>query len=81
MAFPIDGVIQLNRTSRIVLSCFLLTATAFQAVAAPMAYTILVSKPTHDDAAWKQVVEVLVKKHEAKVIVYEGDGYNNGAFQ
>ncbi len=51
----------------------LIASAAHSTAYGTSSYTILVSKPTHDDAAWKQVVDALVKKHEAKVIVYEGD--------
>ena len=36
-------------------------------------YTVVVSKATHADKDWKPVVAALVKKHEAKVVEFEGD--------
>ncbi len=35
-------------------------------------YAVVVSKGTHDDAQWKQVVAALVAKHGGEVIVYDG---------
>jgi len=36
-------------------------------------YSIVVSKATQADADWKLVVDALVKKHVANIIIYEGD--------
>ncbi len=37
----------------------------------PASYAVVVSKVTNDDPPWKAVVDALVKKHEAKVIVFD----------
>ncbi len=34
-------------------------------------YAVVVSETTYDDAAWKRVVDALVEKHEAEVLVHE----------
>jgi zinc protease len=34
-------------------------------------YAVVVSAKTHGDAAWRRVVEALVKKHHATVLIYE----------
>ncbi len=52
---------------------FVLALTFASAVHAGPAYTIVVSKETHADPGWKQVVDALAKKHDAKVIVFDGD--------
>jgi hypothetical protein len=35
------------------------------------AYVVVVSRATHDDAAWKPVVDALVAKHRADVLVFD----------
>ncbi len=36
-------------------------------------YAVVVSKATNDDAKWHEVVDALVKKHKAEVLVYDRD--------
>lgn len=57
------------RNTLVIAVCLVLTS----AVHAASNYSILVSKETHADAGWKLVVDALVKKHDAKVILFEGD--------
>lgn len=54
-----------------VLLGLLVSASASDA-APPPGYAVMVSKATAADAAWKEVVEALVKKHGAEVVQYEG---------
>jgi len=57
-------------------SVMVLTASVVSASAADTAplpgYAVVVSKATAEDAAWKEVVEALIKKHGADVVRYEG---------
>ena len=41
---------------------------------APIAagYAVVISRSTHDDAAWRKVAETLVRKHNATMLVYDG---------
>jgi len=55
------------------LIALLLLAIAQTAAAGQPSYTVVVSKATHGDAGWSKVVDALVKKHAAKVIVYDGE--------
>jgi zinc protease len=43
---------------------------AVECVAGKGSYAVVVSRATHGDAVWRQVVEALRTKHEASVIVY-----------
>ena len=45
----------------------------FPYVADAGGYAVVVSKATHANKDWKPVVTTLVKKHDGKVIEYEGD--------
>jgi zinc protease len=49
----------------LLIACF--SASAF----AGPDYAVVVSKATHADADWSKVVDILVKKHNASVIVYD----------
>ena len=44
-----------------------------QVARATGAYAVVVARRTYDDEQWKQVVEALVKKYDAKVVVYDKD--------
>ena len=53
------------------LPALLLLIGAFPAVAAESTYTLVVSSQTQADKAWKPVVDTLVEKHGAQVVVYD----------
>jgi hypothetical protein len=47
------------------------SGVASETATARKLYVVVVSQSTHDQLDWKPVVEALVKKYDAKVIVYE----------
>ncbi|QDU57144.1 hypothetical protein [Aeoliella mucimassa] len=50
--------------------CALLLAVLPASFTLASDYVVVVSQATSDDAAWKQVVDTLVEKHEATVVTY-----------
>lgn len=59
--------------SLLLCSCALVSAARGEAVAPDAGgYAVVVSEQTYDNPKWKAVVNALVKKHQAKVITYEG---------
>jgi hypothetical protein len=58
--------------------CAVLSVAFFTAIATPASatgsddgYSVVVSKATHDDPPWRAVVDALVAKHAARVIIYD----------
>ena len=60
-----------------ILSCTAVVFLATVVVAAPAdapsekSYTVVVSRATHDHPEWKQVVDAMVEKHGAEVVLYD----------
>ncbi|MBT4845282.1 MAG: hypothetical protein HON92_07575 [Planctomycetaceae bacterium] len=51
---------------------FIIVAATTTSYAADGTYTVIVSQQTNKKAEWKKVVQTLVAKHEAQVIVFDG---------